>query len=400
MPKQKFSFIIHPLSIDEIHNHPLYRWTKYLPDELVERVTAHMPPIYISTVTGIVSPTTGQEVEGYLYALSATPRQLLRHKPEFTYRRVLSAARAASRKGAKIMGLGAFTSVVGDAGQTIAEQSPIAVTSGNSLTAAAAIMAARVGVEKMGLSGLSERCAMVIGATGSIGSAVSRMLAHQVKSLVLISRSAEKVKTLQQSIQAQFPSLQLVGATNADAYSENCEVIISATSAFAERVLDISKCKPGAVICDVARPQDLNPDEAALRPDVLVIDSGEIKLPGKVDIGYNIGLEPGVVFACMAETILLTLEARFEHYTLGRDLDLAKSDEMLGLFEKHHFQLAPLRSFNQPISEEEFTRKRELRQRMLSDEAFSKRVVEEAIKKISAIPPMAKGVKGKKPTVI
>ena len=396
MAIQRFSFIIHPLSINEIHNHPSYRWTKYLPDELVERSAAYMPPLFISKVKGIVSPSTGQEVEGFLYALSATPRQLLRHKPEFTYRRVLSAARSASRHGAKIIGLGAFTSVVGDAGHTIAERSPIAVTSGNSLTAAAAVMAARVGVEKMGLSSLRDRCAMVVGATGSIGSAVSRMLAREVKSLVLISRTAEKVKALQQYIQAQYPSLQLEGGTSADAYLENCEVIISATSAFGERILDISKCKPGAVICDVARPQDLSPEEAALRPDVLVIDSGEIKLPGQVDVGYNIGLEQGVVFACMAETILLTLEGRFEHYTLGRDFDLTKTEEMLRLFKKHGFQLAPLRSFNQPISDIEFARKREMRQRMLQDEAFSKHVVEVAMKKIAGITPMAKGVKADK----
>lgn len=396
MPIQRFCFIIHPLSINEIHQHPLYRWTKYLPDDLVERAVAYMPPMFISKVKGIISPATGQEVEGYLYALSATPRQLLRHKPEFTYRRVLSAARQAANRRAKIMGLGAFTSVVGDAGQTIAERSPIAVTSGNSLTAAAAVEAARVGIQKMGLNGLNGRCAMVIGATGSIGSAVSRLLAPQVKALVLISRTPEKVNALRREIQDAFPSLQVSGSTNADQFLADCEVIISATSAFGERVLDISKCKPGAVICDVARPQDLNPEEASLRPDVLVIDSGEVKLPGNVDIGYNIGLEPGVVFACMAETILLTLEGRFQHYTLGRNLDLGKSGEMLQLFKKHQFQLAPLRSFNQPISEAEFARKRELRRRMLHDQTFSARVVKAAMEKIIAMIPMAKGIKGQK----
>jgi len=392
MSIRRFAFIVHPLSINEIHQHPAYRWTHYLPDELVERSAAYMPPLFISKVKGIVSPTTNQEVEGFLYALSATPRQLLRQRPEFTYRRVLRAAKLAAKQGAKLMGLGAFTSVVGDAGVTIAAGSPIAVTSGNSLTAIAAIEAAKAGLAKMGRKELKQCCAMVIGATGSIGSTVSRLLAREVDSLVLISRTQEKVTQFTANIAQEFPNITLRGGTQSGQYVENCDVIITATSAFAERILDISNCKPGAVICDVARPQDLSPEEAILRPDVLVIDSGEIKLPGNVDLGYNIGLERGVVFACMAESILLTLEGRFQHYTLGRTAEIEKSIEMLQLFHKHQFSLAPLRSFNQTIAEVEFARKRELTQRMLIDEAYSKQIVNDAITKLAAIAPTAKGI--------
>ena len=393
MEIRRFSFVIHPLTIKEIHDHPLYRWTRYLPDALVESCAAFMPPIFISKVKGIVSPATGQQVEGYLYALSATPQQMLKHRPEFTYNRVIGAARMAAKKGAGIIGLGAFTSVVGDAGYTIAERSPIGVTSGNSLTAAAAIEAARMGLIKMGADDLSQRCVMVVGATGSIGSAVARVITQETNSLVLISRTMNKLEALKQKMLEQYPSANIRYGTNASEFLPECDVIISATSAFGQRVIDISQCKPGAVICDVARPQDLNEQEASLRPDVLVIDSGEVKLPGNVDIGYNIGLEPGVVFACMAETILLSLEGRFDHYTLGRDLEVEKVQEMLQLFKKHGFQLAPLRSFNRPVTDEEFTQKRKLADEMLADDTLRQRIVAEAAEKIATMTPMAKGVK-------
>jgi predicted amino acid dehydrogenase len=49
------------------------------------------------------------------------------------------------------------------------------------------------------------------------------------------------------------------------------------------------KVKPGCVITDVARPLDLPPSEVAKRPDVMVIESGEIQLPGDVQM-KNIGL--------------------------------------------------------------------------------------------------------------
>ncbi|NTU80259.1 MAG: serine carboxypeptidase, partial [Chloroflexales bacterium] len=128
----RFAFIIHPLSVRFIHNHKWFRWTRYLPDGLVEVVAAYFPPIYLGRITGGVSPATGQRIEGHLISLGATPRQMMRHGERFTYRRLNLAARMGERLGARIMGLGAFTSVVGDAGITVAHEADIAITSGNS----------------------------------------------------------------------------------------------------------------------------------------------------------------------------------------------------------------------------------------------------------------------------
>ena len=69
------------------------------------------------------------------------------------------------------MGLGAFTSVVGDAGVTVARNLQIAVTTGNSLTAATAI-AEPAGSRSHELRPEKARV-VVVGATGSIGTAVS-----------------------------------------------------------------------------------------------------------------------------------------------------------------------------------------------------------------------------------
>ncbi len=358
MEIRRFAFVIHPLTIKGIHDSPLFWWTRYLPSPLVEWAAAFMPPIYLSRITGIRSPTTGQRVEGFLYALSATPSQMLAHHPRFSYKRIIKTARLAEKQGAGIIGLGAFTSIVGDAGITIARESPIAVTSGNSLTAAAAVEAAKKGAQMMGIAPLGQCRVMVLGATGSIGSACARLLVEQARSVVLISRSNDKLSSLKQRINARNPTVEVIASTNATDHLAECDIIICATSAFGQRVLDVSHCKPGAVICDVARPHDISHEEAASRPDVFVIDSGEIKMPGDVDMGYDIGLAPGIAFACMAETALLTLEGRFESFTLGRDLDTNKINEILQLFTKHQFELAPLRSFGQPITDTEIAQKR------------------------------------------
>jgi predicted amino acid dehydrogenase len=89
----------------------------------------------------------------------------------------------AKRLGAQIMGLGAFTKVVGDAGLTVAKRAPLPITTGNSYSASGALWAAHDALLRMRLLPRpkgKERVkfkAMVVGATGAIGSACARLLA-------------------------------------------------------------------------------------------------------------------------------------------------------------------------------------------------------------------------------
>jgi predicted amino acid dehydrogenase len=388
----RFAFVIHPLNVRFIHQHKWFRWTRFLPDALVEAVAAWIPPLYLSRIVGGKSPKTGQRIEGYLFALGATPRQMMQHGERFTYVRLNKAARMAERRGARIMGLGAFTSVIGDAGITVAHEADIAITSGNSLTVAATLEAAKQAMIKMGTRDLTRGRAMVIGATGSIGAVCARLLAQAIYDVVLVSIEPEKLIELKRRIHSETHGARVTIATHADELAPMCDLIVTATSAFGQRVLDISRCKPGAVICDVARPPDINEAEAALRPDVLVIESGEVLIPGEIDFGYDIGLPPKTAYACLAETALLAMEGRFEDYTLGRNLSVEQVKEIYHLFKKHEFQLAGLRSFGKYIGDDIIIQKRILADRLRGDPELLAKTRDQAAVQLEQIPVMAKGV--------
>lgn len=391
----RFAFVIHPLDVRFVHGDRRFSWTRYLPDSLVESVAAYLPPIYLSRITGGQSPTTGQRIEGHLLSLGATPRQMMAHGERFTYDRLNKAARKAERLGARIMGLGAFTSVVGDAGITVAHESGIAITSGNSLTVAATLEAAKQAAIWLGVKDLTKGRVMIIGATGSIGSICSRLLAQAIFDVVLVSIEPEKLIELKRTIQAETPSAQVTIATRPDKHLGACDLVVTATSAFGQRILDISLCKPGAVICDVARPPDIGKKEAALRPDVLVIESGEVLIPGEIDFGYDIGLPPKTAYACLAETALLAMEGRFEDYTLGRNISVDRVKEIYRLFKKHEFGLAPLRSFDEYVTDEMIAKKRALADALRDDPMLFSRTQEEAAAGLAKIPVAAKGVRAK-----
>jgi len=390
----RFAFILHPLTVDYLAMHPRYTWTRHLPRHFVEVSAAYMPAQCVGTARGGRSRATGKPVDGLIYALGATPRQMLTRPPEFTYSRLNAAVSDAARRGAKIVGLGAFTKVVGDAGLTVAKRAPIPVTTGNSLTIAATLETAKLTAIRLGWPSLARGRAMIVGATGSIGSVCARLLAAAVKDVVLVSIEPPRLAALKRTILAETPDARVETDVSTEKRVGECDLIVTATSAFGQRVLDVSQCKPGAVILDVALPPDVSAEEAAVRPDVLVVESGEVLIPGPVDFSFDIGLPPHVAYACLAEAALLAMEGRFESFTLGRDVAPDRVKEIYRLFRRHGFQIAPLRTFGRLLTEDLVAEKRVRAEELLRDPALFKRVRTEAAARIAKIPPRAKGVAG------
>ena len=364
----RFAFVIHPLSQEYFKViKPVQMLSSISPPLLMdslEKVMAYAPPFVYSKVEGIQSPT-GVEVEGWLISVGGTPKEIMAHAPEFTYRRLLAASRMAQRLGAQIMGLGAFTKVVGDAGVTVARRALIPITTGNSYSASGALWAAHDAMLRLrllprprGRQRLKFK-AMVVGATGAIGAACARLLVRAAEEVTLVSPETAKLLALKESILRETPDARVVLSASADVHIAAMDMIVTATSGAGKKVLDIMKVKPGCVITDVARPLDLPPAEVARRPDVLVVESGEIRLPGKPTM-KPIGLPPGVVYACLAETIVLALEGRFETYTVGRQIEWEKVREIYQMGLKHGMQLAAISGANGVFSDADIARVRTL----------------------------------------
>ncbi|MCU0297675.1 MAG: hypothetical protein MUF33_04040 [Candidatus Nanopelagicales bacterium] len=366
--KSRFAFVIHPLSQQYFRKvEPLNTIAKVSPQVVmdgIEKAIAYAPPFTYSHVTGVKSPT-GAEVEGWLITVSGTPKQLLAHDPEFTYKRLLQAADIAKKLGAQIMGLGAFTKVVGDAGVTVAKRAPLPITTGNSYSASGALWALHDALRRLGVADVDEDGrllgkAMVVGATGAIGSVCARLLALACDELWMVSPEAAKLLALKADIESENPRAKIFVAATPDDALPDMDAIVTATSGAGKRVLDIMQVKPGAVITDVARPLDLSAEDVAKRPDVLVVESGEILLPGDDIHMGNIGLPPGVAYACLAETIVLALEGRYETFTIGRNIEWPKVKEIYRLGLKHGMKLATISGINGVYTDEDLERIRDL----------------------------------------
>ncbi|MEY3902669.1 MAG: hypothetical protein RL189_1975 [Pseudomonadota bacterium] len=373
---RRCAFIIHPLSVKHLALTPGMSWLTHSPKPVVktaERMLARVPVFRYGELTRARSESTGQEVICDLYALCATPRAMLQMDENFIYDQLVAAAEDAHKRGALMIGLGAYTKVIGDSGVTVARRSPIPVTTGNSYSASATLWAAREMVIKMGFvkppekSGLIPMKVMVVGATGSIGRVSAQLLAMVATTIVIVAPRPDKLLELRDELSELAPKTEILMRTDPDEELADTDLIVTATSNQRGQILDIMRVKPGAVICDCSRPLDINPEEARRRPDVLIIESGEIDLPGPVRLSVDIGLAKPSVYACLAETVLLTMEGRYESFSLSRQLQFERVKEIYQLGLKHGAKLSSIRTHEGFLTDDMLERCRALAREKLRE---------------------------------
>ncbi|ABR50390.1 Shikimate/quinate 5-dehydrogenase [Alkaliphilus metalliredigens QYMF] len=345
----KFAFLIHPIELKDIYRK--YQFLQKLPKSMVERLINWIPPSQISHITNVQSPFN--EVEGWFVGVPLTSEMMMSLKQEEVTKKIIKAGRISEKLGAKIMGLGAYTSVVGDAGITIARELDIAVTTGNTYTVATAFEAAKEATKTLGKK--IKNCEIaIVGANGSIGSVCAELAYREGKRVNLIGRDGGKLVNLKRKLESKYIFEQnrkeIQCFTQINEGINTADIVITVTSSVHD-VIQAEFIKSGAVVCDVARPRDVSKQVQEERKDVLIIEGGVIQVPEGVQFNFNFGFPPGLSYACMAETMILALEKKYENFSLGREIEIKKVDEINLLAKKHGFKIAGLRSFEKVIDE-------------------------------------------------
>ncbi|MCA9935865.1 MAG: SDR family NAD(P)-dependent oxidoreductase [Ardenticatenaceae bacterium] len=353
MCEDTFAFIIHPIDPkrDVSRKYPALG---KLPVWLIDFLSLFFPPVFISEISGIRSEGNGRSLSGWFIACPLTPRRMMTLPPGIVYKKIIQTGRLAEKLGAKILGLGAYTSVVGDGGVSIAKQMHIPVTTGDSYTIAIAVQAILEAARQINIP-IARATVAIVGATGAIGNVCAQMLATQAAHIVLIGRREDRLRQIAENIR-QVSGTDVTWTADIDEL-RHAHLIITVTSAV-DTVIEPQHLRQGAVVCDVARPRDVSRQVAEQRPDVLVIEGGMVQVPGAVDFGFDFGFPPQMAYACMAETMALALEQRYESYTLGKDIKLSQVLTIDKIASRHGFKLGGFRSFERAVSEADIVKVR------------------------------------------
>lgn len=307
----------------------------------------------IDELHGLVSPL-GATAEGRLYEIPMDAISIL-EDPDRALGYMEQALDMAVEWGARIVGLGSMTGIVGGRGTHLAERSPIAITTGNSMTVYAALQNVYHIVSELDID-LKQETVAVVGVPGSIASAVAALLAPQCGNLILVGR--------QPSAPARKLAEQVGGRLCLDVREALAEsrVIISATST--GNCIDQSWLLPGSVVIDVGVPTDVQGSEAE-RNDILILTGGLARLPETVPLNSKLlWFQHGMVPSCFGETMVLALENREESLSLGRSLDLDAIQDIGGVARSHGFDFSRLYSFGYQLTDSALVQFRKARERL------------------------------------
>ncbi|MBV8518388.1 MAG: aminotransferase class III-fold pyridoxal phosphate-dependent enzyme [Acidobacteria bacterium] len=379
----RFAFLVHPLA-----------WKDYgdideslapLSGEQLAKLSGALADNFDPMVVGEtrITAENGKTAYGEFILVPRRAEELRALPPEQAVSEIREAVRVAQKRGAKIVGLGAYTSVVTQGGLSLVGEGLPAITTGNSYTVIAARQTIRLASADRGWQ-LPRRTVAVLGAGGSIGQALSVLLARDTGRLLLIGNPAHPDESRERLLQVagrivcsldqlkgfapgsvaswvaelaieapQKPDratlirlgeefIARTGAVelgvDAAQFLPRADVVVCCTST-TERMVTEETLRREAIVCDVSRPSNVGAHVRARRPDVLVLDGGVVRLPGSSQLGFNAGIGKTNAYACMAETMMLALEQRYRDASLGFDLSLDNVLEMERLAEATGFRV-------------------------------------------------------------
>lgn len=352
----KFAFLIHPL-INEAkdlmqltQNRPLLtNWGHNIlqfcldlhsATEAMRQKTAagDSQARMVDELVKLASPTKAR-ADGRLYEIPMDARSIL-DNPGQAIQFMEQAVDAAAEWGARVVGLGSMTGIVGGQGEYLARRGPVAVTTGNSLTVYGALQSLMAACVETDIE-LRRETVAVVGIPGSIATAAARWLAPRCRRILLVGRRASpRAARLAAELAADF--LDDIPSALAQA-----RLVMSATST--GHCIDPDQLLPGSIVIDVGVPTDVIPPIAP-RDDVLLLSGGLVRVPPTMPRdSMFLGFYQGVIPCCLGETMVLALQERAECFSLGRDLCLDRIEEIGDLAREHGFDFAQLFSFGQKL---------------------------------------------------
>ena len=318
---RSFSFVGHALDLEHLVRlaNGVRPGIGNIAPHTLERFLPHLPPIKYVRIGPIIS-SRGDETHGFALLCPLMPKHFVTLPDSTVKQKVKATVDLAGRLGARIVGLGGFTSVCCDEGREIAEDCDVAITSGNTLTAALAIQGVIKAAELLDLDLKDARMA-VIGATGDIGSAVTRVLAPKVAEVLIAARNNRRLNEFAEELSTSGNSRVSIVKYIHEAV-RGADIILTVTSAITTLV-EPGDLLPGSIVCDVAIPHNIAREVREIRNDVLVFDGGIANYPplefmGRERRWTSLFPKPTQIYGCLAETIVLALEGRYENFSIGR----------------------------------------------------------------------------------
>lgn len=354
----KFGFITHPANIEQMKLLKVVEEIQgFFPHVKVENKNSKFKNVIDLITLSNIRSLNGNTCEGKIKCLPLLPHEIIENH-SIVVKRIIEIAKELEDWGAEIIGLGGAIGIIGERGKMVQDSlSNSKVTTGNSFTVYTSLVAMKNILDRLGMN-LQKLKVVIIGFPGSIGLAIARILAKKGISLILVGR---RDTTYMQEIVTMLnhsSKLKVEVCNNIKEGVAKGKIIFSATST--GQIINQKILLPGSIVIDIAEPKDVI-GTVPERSDVLIIDGGRFNIKNEVSAEGFLGqLLKNYFYGCVGETVLLALENRKENFSIGRELDINKIEEIGRIGQKHGFVVETLYSFGKPVKENIFNNLKKL----------------------------------------
>jgi acetylornithine/succinyldiaminopimelate/putrescine aminotransferase/predicted amino acid dehydrogenase len=376
LPKEdecsRFAYVVHLLGPGDMRSFDpsLGRFTDVQVDEFRKSLDGFIKPFPLDKL--VVYRPDGKFAEGELIMLPYLPAELLAMPGKRALEVVQSAVDLGVARGARVVGLGGFSSIISYGGNSLEKRAGVTITSGNSLTTWAAVRSVELACGEQGID-LAQCTVAIVGANGAIGDALSKFFAERAGELILVGNprnpeaSLRKLERVAKDCRRHVKRLATRGrefhpgslaahiaaqpaaenadiaevtarmtlTTDIDQHLPRADIVLTATKEVLP-FISSRHLRQGAVVCDVSRPFNVAPD-VLRRQDLRLLGGGLIKAPDSSDLGYvEESDRPKVLLSCAAETIMLALSGYQSQHLCGR-LDIDTVEEIGRYAERFGF---------------------------------------------------------------
>jgi fatty aldehyde-generating acyl-ACP reductase len=335
---KKFAFLIHPRDIFDVYR-PL-PWARIIPPSLLTKLIGAIPKnLNVHHWGGF---DVYGKAEGHINIVFLTGEQMVSLPRKYVQERILEAVLLAQDKfGAEVVGLGAYTAPLTDAGKWLIRQPnvKVAITHGDSFSVAIAYQGVLKLASKFKVN-LRESKVAIVGSYGLIGEALTKLLIKECRSLILIGRRPFKLEAQKKSLESEQVSISTDISEVAGA-----DIIVTSTS-YPGSLLKSDYLRKGVIIYDIAQPINVEPNVCKARPDIIRIDGCYAMIPG-IDLKYDMGPPKGATFSCLAETIMQSLENDMTNHV--GEIDLSHVKKTIEWQKKYGFEHAQFTNYSRPL---------------------------------------------------
>lgn len=271
----------------------------------VERLWNSMPPFKVGEVRGMLN---GKPINCAIISVPITPKALdecgrASKRRDYARPRIVDAAELAKKMGARIIGLGETLAALTNHGRSLEQNiQDVKFTTGHAFTVAFMNKITEQAAKTLEID-LKRSQVTIIGANGSIGSAMIEMLLEQgVGGLNLHDTAIMKsaLRSTREKILSRCSRVKVTGGN--EELREACRgsrIMLIASSA-PEPFIKGEYLDPGTIVINDAQPPGMTLEEAKKKGETIWVAG---TLPEALSDSFNCGLIGRAEWTCLLETL-------------------------------------------------------------------------------------------------